>query len=122
MKHLDETQDGYHLLGDVRKANFGDKIQRDILIQDALEQQNTDPYHSTFAVVVHPRLVSCVTPETILTLPSGETLTARTLTVEQVKTLPPEIGEAWSNAVYDVNPTWVPGYKPAPEPGDEKKS
>lgn len=123
MKKLDIEKDGYKLSGSVRRANFGDKIQRDILVSDALTNRSDDTLYQTFAVVLHPRAVACVTEETIVTFPDGAQIFARAITIEQLKSLPPEIGEAWMNAVYDENETWIPGYgMTQSNPEQEKKT
>ncbi len=106
----------------VRRATFRDQVQRDIMINRAVEKSHADDATRTIAVVLHPRAVACVEPDGLISFPNGYTVKPEQITAEQFAMLPPGLAESWLDAVWEINPGWIPGYDRESSPAQEKKA
>ncbi len=106
----------------VRRATFHDQVQRDILISRAVEESYPDDATRTIAVVLHPRAVACIEPDGLISYPNGYTIKPDEITAAQFAALSPEVAQAWLDAVWEINPRWMPGFGVEPAPEQEKKA
>lgn len=121
-KSVSVIADGFQAALRVRKATFAAEVRRDILINRAVAEAKGSEEERTIAYVLHPRAVCAVDAESVIIYPDNVSVYAEAMTARQFGELPPEIAEAWLEAVWELNPRWVPGYGTQIAPEQEKKA
>jgi hypothetical protein len=97
----------------VRSATVGDSLRRGMFYQSAINAPLPDPVDQTAALTFFLRCMACLVEGKI------NDADAKSLTHERFVNLPSEIGNAWLEAVLEVNPHW--DFSAAKETADPKK-
>ena len=103
----------------IREASIGDDMRRGLLVGKAIDEPLPDQADQMVAVSVYPRCMAVLVEGTIV---EGEiTRDAKTLTPAEFVALPAPLGDAWFDAVLEINEHWDASRIRAEDPAHEKK-